>query len=197
MPTENNYRSRLETLAGAAPSTKAALIRSLLPGIEVALNSGQRLKDIWKELNDEGLEMSYQGFHKTVQRARRSRMLTATSGWGKQAKSPEAQGLQETKVETADEKDLVAGIEAAFLSAQAEALGGVEKAARKAGMAVHGEIQKDVETGRLRARELIVELNSAYSRSAVRRWVAVGLVVAGGLLLLGVGLGVLLARVWK
>jgi hypothetical protein len=61
MPTENNYRSHLETLAGAAPSTKAALIRSLLPGIEVALNSGQRLKDIWKELNDEGLEMSYQG----------------------------------------------------------------------------------------------------------------------------------------
>ena len=196
MPTENNYRSRLETLAGAAPSTKAALIRSLLPGIEVALNSGQRLKDIWKELNDEGLEMSYQGFHKTVQRARRSRMLTATSGWGKQAKSPEAQGLQETKVETAEE-NLVAGIEAAFLAAQAEALGGVEKVARKAGMAVLGEIQKDVETGRLRARELIVELNSAYSRSAVRRWVAVGLVVAGGLLLLGVGLGVLLARVWK
>jgi hypothetical protein len=50
MSTENNYRSRLETLAGAAPSTKAALIRSLLPGIEVALNSGQCLKDIWKEL---------------------------------------------------------------------------------------------------------------------------------------------------
>ena len=197
MPTENNYRSRLEKLAGAAPSTKAALIRSLLPGIEVALNSGQRLKDIWKELNDEGLEMSYQGFHKTVQRARRSRKLTATSGWGKQAKSPEAQGLQETKVETAEEEDLVAGIEAAFLSAQAEALGSIEKAARKAGMAVREEIQKDVETGQLHARELIVELNSAYSRSAVRRWVAVGLVVAGGLLLLGVGLGVQLARVWK
>src|SRR5580692_10490905 len=94
-------------------------------------------------------------------------------------------------------EQMVAGIEAGFLSAQAEALGSVEKAARKAGMAVHEEIQKDVETGRLHARELIVELNSAYSRSAVRRWVAVGLVVAGGLLLLGGGLGVLLARVWK
>jgi hypothetical protein len=84
MPTENNYRSRLETLAGAAPSTKATLIRSLLPGIGLALNTGQRLKDIWKELNDEGLEMSYQGFHKTVQRARRSRKLTTASDLGKQ-----------------------------------------------------------------------------------------------------------------
>jgi Transcriptional activator TraM len=92
---------------------------------------------------------------------------------------------------------IVAGIEAGFLSAQREALGSFERAARIAGIAVREEIQKDVEAGRLHARELIVELNSAYSRSAVRRWVAVGMVVAGGLLLLGVGLGVLLARVWK
>ena len=94
-------------------------------------------------------------------------------------------------------EQIVAGIEAGFHSAQHEALGNVEKAARKAGMAVREEIQKDVEAGRLHARELIVELNSAYSRSAVRLWVAVGMVVAGGLLLLGLGLGVLLARVWK
>jgi hypothetical protein len=94
-------------------------------------------------------------------------------------------------------EQMVAGIEAGFLSAQHEALGSVEKAARKAGMAVREEIQKDVEAGRLHARELIVELNSAYSRSAVRRWVSVGVVAAGGFLLLGIGLGVLLARVWK
>jgi hypothetical protein len=66
-----------------------------------------------------------------------------------------------------------------------------------AGIAVREEIQKDIDAGRLHARELIVELNRAYSRSAVRRWVAVGLVAAGGFLLLGVGLGVLLVRVWK
>ena len=94
-------------------------------------------------------------------------------------------------------EQIVAGIEAGFHSAQHEALGNVEKAARKAGMAVREEIQKDVEAGRLHARELIVELNSAYSRSAVRRWVAVGMVGAGGFLLLGLGLGVVLARVWK
>jgi hypothetical protein len=40
-------------------------------------------------------------------------------------------------------------------------------------------------------------LNRAYSRSAVRRWVAVGVIAASGLLVLGVGLGVLLARVLK
>jgi hypothetical protein len=58
-------------------------------------------------------------------------------------------------------EQMVAGIETGFLSAQHEALGNVEKAARKAGMSVREEIQKDVAVGRLHARELIVELNSA------------------------------------
>jgi hypothetical protein len=94
-------------------------------------------------------------------------------------------------------EQMVARIETGFLSAQHEALGNVEKAAQKAGMSVREEIQKDVAVGRLHARELIVELNSAYSRSAVRRWIAVGMVAAAGLLLLGVGLGVLLTGVLK
>jgi hypothetical protein len=37
----------------------------------------------------------------------------------------------------------------------------------------------------------------AYTRSAVRRWVAMGVVFASGLLVLGIGLGMLLARVLK
>jgi hypothetical protein len=94
-------------------------------------------------------------------------------------------------------EEIVAGMEAAFRSAQREALGSVEREARKAGVAVREEIQKDIEAGRLHARELIVELDRAYSRSAVRRWVATGVVAASGLLMLGVGLGVLLARVMK
>ena len=94
-------------------------------------------------------------------------------------------------------EDMVAGIEAGLRSAQHEALGNIEKEARKAGIAVREEIQKDIDAGRLHARELIVELNHAYTRSAVRRWVAVGLIAAGGFLILGVGLGVLLARVLK
>jgi hypothetical protein len=110
MSSRNNYNSRLETLARAPPRTKVALIRSLLPGIELALNSGQRLKDIWKELNDEGLGMSYHGFHKTLQRARRNRKPTATGGSEKQAKSLQTQGLQETKVETGGGKDPFANL---------------------------------------------------------------------------------------
>ena len=94
-------------------------------------------------------------------------------------------------------EEMIAGIEKAFRSAQRESLGSVEREARKAGIAVREEIQKDIEAGRLHARELIVEINRAYSRSAVRRWVAVGIVAASCLLILGVSLGVLLARVLK
>src|SRR5712664_171401 len=88
-------------------------------------------------------------------------------------------------------------LEAGFRSAQREALGGVEREARKAGIAVREENQKDIDAGRLHARQLIVELTRAYTRSAVRRWVAIGVVAASGLVMLGVGLGVLLAGVLK
>jgi len=94
-------------------------------------------------------------------------------------------------------EDMVASIEAGLRSARHEALGNIEKEARKAGIAVREEIQKDIEGGRLHARELIVELNRGYSRSAVRRWVAAGVVAATGLLLLGVSFGVLIGRVLK
>ncbi len=94
-------------------------------------------------------------------------------------------------------EEMVAGIEAGVRSAQREAFGSVAREARKAGIAVREEIQKDIDAGRLHARELIVELNRAYTRSAVRRWVAMGVVLASGLFAVGVGLGVLLARVLK
>jgi len=93
--------------------------------------------------------------------------------------------------------EIVASMEERLRSAQHDAIGRIESEARRAGIAVREEIQKDVDAGRLHARELIVELNRAYSRSAVRRWVAAGLIVAGGFLVLGIGLGVLLARVMK
>ena len=94
-------------------------------------------------------------------------------------------------------EDTVSAIDAGLRLAQHEALGGIEKEARKAGIAVREEIQKDIDAGQLHARELIVELNRAYARSAVRRWVAVGVIAASGLLVLGIGLGVLLARELK
>ena len=100
------------------------------------------------------------------------------------------------EVEARTEK-IIVNLEVGLRSAQREALGSVESEARKAGIAVREEIQKDIDAGRLHARELIVELNRAYTRSAVRRWVAIGVVAASGLVVLGAGLGVLLARVLK
>ena len=107
---EKDYQHCLDNLAAAAPETKSALIRSLLPGIEAALTSGKRLKAIWEALQEEGLQMSYHSFHKTVSRARKMRKPTATSGWGKQDKSRAAQGLQETKVGTVEERDPFANL---------------------------------------------------------------------------------------
>ena len=105
-----DYQDCLDKLAAAAPETKSAVIRSLLPGIEAALNSGQRLKAIWKALRKEGLEISYRGFHLTVSRARKTRKPTAAGIWGKQDKSPATQGSQETKVVTVEERDPFANL---------------------------------------------------------------------------------------
>ena len=105
-----DYRLCLEKLAGAPPKKKAAVIRSLLPGIEAALNSGQSLKDIWEALRNEGLQMSYCAFHMTVSRARKMRKPTATSSWGKQDKPLEAQEPQGTKVEAGEERDPLANL---------------------------------------------------------------------------------------
>ncbi len=106
---QKDYRPCLEKLAGAPPTRKAALIRSLLSGIEAALHSGQSLKDIWEALGNEGLQMTYHvfhmtvwrarktrkpTFHKTVSRSRNARKPTAARSWGKQDKPLEAQGPQ-------------------------------------------------------------------------------------------------------
>ncbi len=107
---QKDCRHCLDELAGAVPKRKAALIRSLLPGIEAALNSGQSLKDIWEALGNEGLQMSYHGFHKAVWRAERKRKPTAASGCGKQDKPSEAQGLRETKVDTVEGRDPFANL---------------------------------------------------------------------------------------
>jgi len=107
---QNDYRRCLDKLAGASPKKKAALIRSLLPGIEAALNSGQSLKEIWEALGSEGLQMSYRVFHTTVARARKARKPTAAGNWGKQDKPSETQGLQEATVETVGERDPLANL---------------------------------------------------------------------------------------
>src|SRR5260370_2617495 len=107
---QKDYRSCLDKLAGAPPKRKAALIRSLLSGIEAALHSGQNLKDIWEALGHEGLQMTYHVFRMSVWRARKTRNPTATSSWGKQDNPSESQGLQEGRVETVEGRDPFANL---------------------------------------------------------------------------------------
>ena len=107
---QKDYRPCLEKLAGAPPKRKAALIRSLLPGIEAALQSGQTFKAIWETLGNEGLQMSYHVFHMTVWRARKARKPTAPSNVGKQEKPSESQGPQEAKVDTVEGRDPLANL---------------------------------------------------------------------------------------
>lgn len=77
---------------------------------------------------------------------------------------------------------------------QQEALVWVQDEIRHAGGALRVQLQRDIDAGRLQAKELVVQLSQMYSRSAVRRWVALGIVSGLILLLLGVGLGLGLGR---
>ena len=107
MSTQNDYHRCLQKLATAPPTRKAALVRSLLPGIETALNSGQTLKDIWQALETEGLQVSYHTFQMAVWRAKRKR--TAASSCGKREKPHDARGLGEVEKAT-EERDPLANL---------------------------------------------------------------------------------------
>ena len=103
---KRDHQHCLDKLAAAAPETKSALIRSLLPGIETALSSGHRLKGIWEALRKKGLQISYHSFHKTVSRSRKTGKQT--SGWGKRDKPSEPQGLAVARLEAVEERDPLA-----------------------------------------------------------------------------------------
>jgi hypothetical protein len=80
------YRQTLEKLAEEPPTTKTALLRSLLPQIQVALRSGKTLKQIWQRLSEDGLDISCETFCRLIRRAQaKPRASAAPSG-----KSPEA-----------------------------------------------------------------------------------------------------------
>jgi hypothetical protein len=108
MSTQKDYLRCLEELAATPPNRAVALIRSLLPGIEGALRSGQNLKGIWEALQTEGLQVSYHTFYMVIWRARRK--STAPSSGGKQTKPSEAKTLWETEVKTVEERDPFANI---------------------------------------------------------------------------------------
>jgi hypothetical protein len=75
--TPNRFRHALEKLAAEPPSTKTALIWSLLPGIEAALASGKTWKQVWQCLADDGLDISYETFRKVLQRVRKKARISA------------------------------------------------------------------------------------------------------------------------
>src|SRR5262245_41035915 len=77
LSTPNRYRRSLEKLASEPPSTKSSLIWLLLPEIESALASGKRTREVWQCLTDEGLEISYDTFCRTMHRLRSKRLVSA------------------------------------------------------------------------------------------------------------------------
>ncbi len=109
MSTQKDYVRCLEQLAATPPKRAVALIRSLLPGIEGALRSGQNLKGIWEALQTEGLQVSYHTFYMVIWRARRK--PTAPSSRGKQTKPSEANALWEREEKTVEERNPLANLE--------------------------------------------------------------------------------------
>jgi len=72
---------------------------------------------------------------------------------------------------------------------QLEAIAWVQEEIGRAGSALRAQLERDIDGARLQARELVVQLSQVYSRSAVRRWIAIGVVSGLILLLIGLGLG--------
>jgi len=91
-------------------------------------------------------------------------------------------------------RGLLEEAEKAQKRSQQETLVWVQEERGRAGSTLRRQLQRDIDAGRLQARELVVQLSQVYSRSVVRRWVAVGIVSGLLLVLIGVGLGLELGR---
>src|SRR5437016_12738619 len=76
--TPNLYRDTLEKLAAEPPTTKTALLCSLLFEIEVALRSGKTHKQIWQRLSEAGLDITSETFCRLIRRARERNRASAT-----------------------------------------------------------------------------------------------------------------------
>ena len=89
------YRQTLEKLAEEPPTTKTALLRSLLPQIQVALRSGKTLKQVWQRLSEDGLDISCETFCRLVRRARaKPRPSAAPSGESVEARATSIQATE-------------------------------------------------------------------------------------------------------
>ena len=87
---------------------------------------------------------------------------------------------------------LVAELDACFEDMQQRHVGHLTDQVRASGKAVREEIDRDLRAARLDASEAIFSLQRCYSHVVVWRWVAVGLMCAVGLVLLGFTIGKML-----
>jgi hypothetical protein len=76
----------LEKLAAEPPTTKTALLCSLLFEIEAALRSGKTHKQIWQRLSDAGLDITCETFCRLIRRHAKKRAYPRR-GAGKVSKS--------------------------------------------------------------------------------------------------------------
>jgi hypothetical protein len=93
--TPNLYRDTLEKLTAEPPTTKTALLCSLLFEIEGALRSGKTHKQIWQRLSDVGLDITCETFCRLIRRARKKTRISAARG-GKSVEIPELHAPQQT-----------------------------------------------------------------------------------------------------
>jgi len=100
------YRQTLEKLAEEPPTTKTALLRSLLPQIQLALRSGKTLKQVWQRLSEDGLEMGCETFCRLVRRARAKTHVSATPS----GKSVEASDASTQRTESSVARDPLANL---------------------------------------------------------------------------------------
>src|SRR5260370_28588413 len=91
--TPNLYRDTLEKLAAEPPTTKTALLCSLLFEIEIALRSGKTHKQIWQRLSEAGLDITCETFCRLIRRARKKPRISAPRG-GKTGDEPELHAQQ-------------------------------------------------------------------------------------------------------
>lgn len=101
MSTTNLYRHALEKLAAEPPTTKTALLRSLLSEIEAALRSGKTHEQVWQSLSDAGLDITCETFCRLIRRARKKPHPSAARG-GKSTEVPE---LHAQRTESSVEHD--------------------------------------------------------------------------------------------
>lgn len=66
----------IERLPGRRPKTKIGQIRWRWPEILMAFAAGHSLKDVWKELGRDGIDLSYSKFRSYVARLRKTHSVS-------------------------------------------------------------------------------------------------------------------------